>query len=284
VRRILAAVLVAILVAWLALPVARSYLLVAAHHSDPLPPADLAVTDLDLGADLSGWSVQVAIGAPAVVLVHGFKTSREEMLPWARFLHNAGYNVVLFDTRGCGRSAGAVIGLGATEPRDISRAVAAARGVFRTTAVAALGISVGAGAVILAAATDPGVTAVVADSAWTDEDFQLGRLSFIPVGPVRVPLPPYGVAVVNALVGADVSQARPLEVIGRIAPRPVLLIHSADDENATTTVDGARRLFEAAAEPKQIWIVPHGGHVGAINAFPNEYRARVLAFLATALR
>ena len=101
---------------------------------------------------------------------------------------------------------------------------------------------------------------------------------------MRVPLPPYGVAVVNALVGADVSQARPLEVIGRIAPRPVLLIHSADDENATTTVDGARRLFEAAAEPKQIWIVPHGGHVGAINAFPNEYRARVLAFLATALR
>ena len=94
----------------------------------------------------------------------------------------------------------------------------------------------------------------------------------------------HGVAVVNALVGADVSQARPLEVIGRIAPRPVLLIHSADDENATTTVDGARRLFEAAAEPKQIWIVPHGGHVGAINAFPNEYRARVLAFLATALR
>src|SRR5207253_1749338 len=88
-RRMLAPILAAILVAYLALPVARSYLLVAAHHSDPLPPADLAVSDLDLGAGLSGWSVQAAIGAPAVVLVHGFKTSREEMLPWARFLHDA---------------------------------------------------------------------------------------------------------------------------------------------------------------------------------------------------
>src|SRR5207247_8935785 len=137
---------------------------------------------LGLGGGLSGWSVRAAVGAPAVVLVHGFKTSREEMLPWARFLHDAGYNVALFDTRGCGRSAGAVIGLGATEPRDISRAVAAARGVFRTTAVAALGISVGAGAVILAAATDPGGNAGIADSGWTDGDLRRGRLSVIRIG------------------------------------------------------------------------------------------------------
>jgi fermentation-respiration switch protein FrsA (DUF1100 family) len=73
-------------------------------------------------------------------------------------------------------------------------------------------------------------------------------------------------------------------VIARIAPRPILLIHSADDDNATTPVEGARKLFAAAGEPKDLWIAPRGGHVGAINAFPAEYRARVLDFLAVALR
>jgi pimeloyl-ACP methyl ester carboxylesterase len=294
-RRVAAAVALAVVVAWLAAPVARAYQLVAGRSSEPVAPADLAVEDLrfNAGADsellrsgpeLAGWTIHTVHGAPAVVLVHGFKTSREEMLPWARFLHDAGYNVLLFDTRGCGKSGGATVGLGATEPRDISLAVELARDQFGTTKVAVLGISLGAGAAILAAADDPRISAVVADSAWTDQDLQLSRLSFLPVGPLRVPLPPYGVAAVNALVGADVTKARPLDAIARISPRPILLIHSADDDNATTPVEGARKLFAAAGEPKELWVAPRGSHVGAINAFPDEYRARVIAFLRGALR
>lgn len=49
-------------------------------------------------------------------------------------------------------------------------------------------------------------------------------------------------------------------------------------------VEGARKLFAAAGEPKQLWIAPRGGHVDAINVFPDEYPARVLAFLRDALR
>ena len=293
-KRVGAAILLAVLVAWLVAPVARAYQLVAGRSSDPVAPKDLQVEDFRFkaGADselaqttgeLAGWTIHAVHGAPAVILVHGFKTSREEMLPWARFLHEAGYNVLLFDTRGCGKSGGSTVGLGATEPRDISLAVELARGEFGTTKVAVLGISLGAGAAILAAATDPHVSAVVADSAWTDQDLQLSRLSFLPLGAFRVPLPPYGIAAVNAFVAADVARARPLDAIGAISPRPVLLIHSADDDNATTPVEGARKLFAAAGEPKDLWVAPRGGHVGAINAFPEEYRARVLAFLKGAL-
>src|SRR2546423_3029905 len=206
------------------------------------------------------------------------------MPPWARFLHAAGYNVLLFDPRGCGKSGGSTVGLGATEPRDTSLAVELAREQFGTTKVAVLGISLGAGAAILAAAKDQTISAVIADSPWTDQDLQLSRLSFLPLGSLRVPLPPYGVAAVNMMVGADVTKARPLDAIARISPRPILLIHSADDDNATTPVEGSRRLFAAAGEPKDLWIAPRGGHVGAMNAFPDEYRARVLAFLGGALR
>jgi pimeloyl-ACP methyl ester carboxylesterase len=287
VRRILAAVLIAILLAWLAAPVARAYLLVVGHPSAVRPPAGLTVEDITFGpveARLAGWLVRTKPGAPAVVLAHGFKTSREEMVPWARFLHDAGYNVLLFDTRACGQSGGATVGLGAIEAQNIELAARSAKGAFGTSRIGVLGISLSAGAAILAAADDLEISAVVADSAWTDQDLQLSRLSFIPVGTLRIPLPPLGVPAVNAMAGTDVTKARPIDAIARIAPRPLFLIHSADDENATTTVDGARRLFDAAGEPKQIWIAPRGGHVGAIDAFPDEYRSRVLAFLEGALR
>jgi len=293
-RRAGAAVLVVLIVAWLVAPIGRAFELVAGHSSDPLAPRDLVVEEVrfkngpnaptNADVDLAGWTIHSVHGAPAVVLVHGFKSSRQEMLPWARFIHDAGYNVLLFDTRGCGRSGGTIVGLGATEPRDISLAVEAARDQFGTTKVAVLGISLGAGAAILSAADDPRVSAVIADSAWTDQDLQVSRLTFLPLGAVRVPLPPYGIAAVNAMVGTDVAEARPIDAIARISPRPILLIHSADDDNATTPIEGARKLFAAAGDPKELWIAPRGGHVGAINAFPDEYRARVLAFLAGALR
>jgi uncharacterized protein len=287
VRRGLLAAAALVIVAWLLAPLPRAYLLVAGYANDPARPDALPVEDVSFnatdGVSLSGWLVRAAPGAPAVVLVHGFKGSRLDMVPWARVLHEAGFNVLLFDTRACGKSGGATVGLGATEPRDISGAVSLAEGAFDTPKVAVIGISLGAGASILAAAADARIAAVVADSAWTDQDIQLSHLDFVPVGPVRFPLPPYGPAAASAMVGADVTKARPLDVIGRIAPRPVFLIHSADDDNATTPVTGARALYEAAGEPKQIWIAPRGGHVGAINAFPDEYRSRLLAFLATSI-
>jgi pimeloyl-ACP methyl ester carboxylesterase len=283
-RRAAAAIVIVVLVGWLALPIVRAYLLVAARPSDPHPPGDLAVVDFTTPRGVAAWLVRAEPGAPAVVLLHGFKGNREEMLPWARFIHEAGYNVALLDSQGCGKSAGAFVGLGATEPQGITDVVAAARGLFHTDQIAVLGISLGAGAAILAAARDPAISAVIADSAWTDQDLQLSRLSFLPVGSLRIPLPPYGIAAVNAMVGTDVTTSRPLDAISQISPRPILLIHSADDDNATTPVDGARRLFAAAGEPKDLWVAPRGGHVGAINAFPDEYHARVLAFLRQAFR
>ena len=288
VRRVLAVFIVLAILTWLLLPLARAYSLVSARHSDPSVPTDIGVADIGFdstdGTPVRAWLALAKVGAPAIVLVHGFKTSREEMLPWARILHNAGYNALLLDLRGTGRSGGAAIGLGATETRDIVAAVQTASEEFRTDHVAVLGISLGAGAVILAAADDPQISAVIADSAWTDQDFQLARLGVIDLGPFRLPLPPLGVLAVNAMVGADVTRARPLDAIARIAPRPILLIHSADDDNATTPVEGARKLFAAAGEPKELWVAPRGGHVGAINAFPDEYRAHLLAFLDSAFR
>jgi fermentation-respiration switch protein FrsA (DUF1100 family) len=102
--------------------------------------------------------------------------------------------------------------------------------------------------------------------------------------PFPLPILPYEEALVDGLIGAQLADVRPVAVIGQIAPRAVLLIHSADDANTTTPLAGEQRLYAAAREPKEQWIAPHGGHVGALNAYPDEYKRQVLAFFASYLK
>jgi uncharacterized protein len=294
-RRIRAALLalaLAAVLAWSALPAARAVLLVGnwSHRGTPDPTrASLPVRSVTFaaadGVRLAGWFALASPAAPTVVLVHGFKGTRADMLPWARFLFAAGYNVLLYDSRGCGQSAGWGIALGAREADDIIGAVRYVRGRADLTSheVGALGISLGAGDVLLAAAREPGLAAVVADSAWTDEHPQIDRMGAVPAGPLALPVPPYEPALVDALIGARLEATQPLRVIARIAPRALLLIHSADDGNATTPLAGERALFAAAGAPKAQWIAPSGGHAGAMYAHPADYQRQVLAFFGAYL-
>ncbi|MEW6143330.1 MAG: alpha/beta fold hydrolase [Chloroflexota bacterium] len=50
----------------------------------------------------------------------------------------------------------------------------------------------------------------------------------------------------------------PVECIGRISPRPVLILHG--DKDDTVPLDHAQRLFEAAGDPKELVILPGAGH------------------------
>jgi pimeloyl-ACP methyl ester carboxylesterase len=286
-RVVVLAVLGLILLAWIAAPAVRAVTLVEtwSMRSAPdaatagLPVRDVRFTASD-GAHLAGWLALRSPDAPTIILVHGFKAARQNMLPWARYLYAAGYNVLLYDSRGCGQSDGWHINLGAGETEDL---IGAARYLqqlpdLQVKRFGALGVSLGAGTVLLAAAREPLLAAVVADSAWADEQPQLDRMGSIPVGPLAVPVLPYEPALVNALIGADLGATRPLRVVGSIAPRAVMFIHSADDTNATTPLSGEQALYAAAGSPKSEWIAPSGGHAGALNAHPDEYQRRTLDF------
>jgi fermentation-respiration switch protein FrsA (DUF1100 family) len=87
----------------------------------------------------------------------------------------------------------------------------------------------------------------------------------------------------RAWTGYPVAQFRPEALIGDISPRPVLVIHGEQD-NAATTVADAHRLFAAAGEPKELWIVSGAGHCSANALFPEAYETRVLGFFDRALR
>jgi hypothetical protein len=294
-RKIALAGLALVVLAWALAPALRGVTLVATiprgagpsdaeAHAAGLTVQDVAFRAGD-GTRLTGWFISASPQAATVILVHGFKADRTQMLPYARFLWAAGYNVLLYDSRGCTDSDGWRITLGAHEPDDVLAAVKYLSGRADLTAkrFGGLGISLGAGIVLLAGAREPQLAAVVADSAWADEHAQLDRMGSIPIGRLAVPVLPYEPALVNALVGADLRHVSPLAAISSIAPRAVLLIHSADDENTTTPLSGERAMYAAAGQPKQEWIAPSGGHIGGLSAHPTEYQQRVLAFFAAYL-
>lgn len=285
--RLVASAAIVVVIAWALVPLARGLLLVQ-RATPPLPERaySIAAPHEDItfaaadGVMLRGTYLPVDAARAAVILVHGFKNTRADMVGYAAFLLDAGYSVLLYDSRGCGESGG-TFGVGATEDRDVRGAVSALkeRGVLR---IGVLGVSLGAGDALLAAARDTRIDAVVADSSWADESVQLDRMSHLAVGPLSVPLLPYEPALVDALAGGRLEDARPREEIAHIAPRPLLLVHSADDANATTPLAGAELLLRNAGGPKELWIAPRGGHAGAHEAQRDEYERRVLAFFGSA--
>jgi fermentation-respiration switch protein FrsA (DUF1100 family) len=75
---------------------------------------------------------------------------------------------------------------------------------------------------------------------------------------------------------------RPVDDIASIAPRPVFIMHGTDDPNIP--FEHGQQLYDAAGKPKELYIVPGGGHGGLMQINPAEYTRRVLAFLDTYLR
>lgn len=279
--------LIILVAIWALIPVIRAFTLVAnpfdrsvpQNSSTDLPVQEVHFTASD-GVRLAGWLAIASPKSPTIILVHGFKGSRVDMLPWAQFLYHAGgYNVLIYDSRGCGESEGWGIALGAREPDDVIGAVQYLehRSDLTNKQLGALGISLGAGVVLLAAAREPALQATVADSAWVDESAQINRMGNLSA----LPLLPYEPTLVNNLIGAHLEDARPLDVINRISPRAVMLIHSADDANTTTPLTGEHQLYQAAQSPKVQWIAPSGGHTGALKAHTAEYEQRVLEFFST---
>jgi fermentation-respiration switch protein FrsA (DUF1100 family) len=140
----------------------------------------------------------------------------------------------------------------------------------------------GGAVAILAAAGDERIRAVVTDGAFAAAGRDFVDYSFH--GVTGLPSVLFQDAVVTVsewLSGTRLDRIRPVESIGTIAPRPVMLIHGAEDE--MVRVADARALTAAAGEPKTLWIVPNCAHVQSFHVQTEEYVRRVEEFLLTAL-
>jgi len=234
---------------------------------------------------ISGWffAAQDTRPAPAVVLCHGVWTGRRECLPIALRLHAAGYNVLCFDFRAHGLSDGRFTSVGHHETNDVIGAVhyLKQRPEVDPKRIGVVGFSMGAAAAIQAAARCDDIQAVVADSAYASF-LDAVRYSFHIVGRLpHYPFAPLAMHWGKLFVNVDASQMRPVDVIGRISPRPVLIMHGTLDE--IVPVRHAHMLFAAADEPKELWIAPGAHHVEARDMLPDEHFVKIEEFFQAGL-
>ena len=200
-------------------------------------------------------------GRLAFLLVHGLFAHRRipALLELAEALNRFG-PVWTMDLRGHGTSGGFCT-LGHAEALDVA-AVTAVMRAETPLPIVAIGFSMGAAAVIRSAALLEPVDANVAVSGpaeWKDAG-QRGR------GARRTELIwrlPGGLAAARVLTRVRISgevpdRDSPVEVVGQIAPAPILLVHGSADPFFPP--EEAEHLYEQAREPKGLWIIPGGGH------------------------
>jgi alpha-beta hydrolase superfamily lysophospholipase len=233
----------------------------------------------DDGGVLRGWFVPGRPGARVgVMTVHGAGGNREEFMAELRMLHEAGYPVLMFDCREQGESDGhrRGISLGVREHRDVESAVRYFKNNYGLNKVVAFGCSQGAASSILAAAEDRNVDGVIAEASF----LRIEELAKFNIQHLRPDLPISYVDLIAYFVawrmGARGAPG-PVDVIGAIAPRPVLLMQgNADNE---VPPHDAEALYQRAREPKSIWIGEGAGHCELRERYPDRYRQHVMAFL-----
>ncbi len=228
------------------------------------------------GTALFGAYLKGGSGHPGVVLCHGYFRDHFEPLETGIALNEAGYQVLLFDFRGCGRSGGSHTTVGYLETRDVLSAIEYLRSrMTGDEPLGVLGISMGAAAAIMAAPSAE-VGAVVADSPFAHLEGVMARKvrDFTPHSWL-VPLGWTSIVLGEALSGGDYRAVRPVDSVRSLDSTPMLVIYGERDEFISS--DQIDELIQAMPGPKELWILDRG-HAMARVAYAEEYRARVLRF------
>ena len=228
------------------------------------------------GTGLEGWYVPPRNTA-AVVVTHGSSADRASMVSEIRILATAGFGVLAFDWAGYGGSDGQAH-WGADESAALEAAVdwLCTRGEVDTRRIGALGFSMGGYIVAQVASRDTRLRAVVLEAAPTDIVEQ-ARSAYARLGPITQ-LP--AVWALNR-AGMPIHDSSPIEVIARIAPRPILILGGSADQVVPEHM--TRDLYAAAQSPKDLWVIAGASHGRYSESAGHEYGARLVDFFARAL-
>lgn len=258
---------------------AGSLLVAPARKRVAAPHPSLHARDLRLpspsGATLAAWLFVPPDPAGAIVLLHGIRANRGDMLARARLLSRAGFVVLVPDLQAHGESTGRRITFGALEAEDAAGCVRYLRQRFPSLRVGGVGVSLGGAAFVLSgkrsqpdALVLEAVFPSIAEAAENRVAMRLGRLSRALTPLLLLQLP--------ARLGVSPSELRPVDAIRELGC-PVLVLSGTADRH--TTEAQTRALFAAANEPKHLWLVPGASHDDLLRHDERAYSDHVLSFL-----
>ena len=199
---------------------------------------DLAFETED-GERLHGWWIE-AQRAPVghVLLCHGNGGNVGDRVPHAKLLTAAGFDVMLFDYRGYGRSSGTPSEQGTYRDARAALAWLRAHPGVDSTRLLYLGESLGGAVALELAIADPPSGLVLLSTFTSVRDMARVHYRFIPA----------------ALVPDAYPSLRRVPALRT----PLLVLHGQRDEIVPPSQ--AEALFAAAPDPKRLRILPDVGH------------------------
>ena len=256
------------------------------HRRAETSPADyqLAYENISFtacdGYTLRGWFIPASNPQGTIVICHGYTGECSPDLEYAPMFYQHNYNTLYFDFRGHGMSDGNYTSLVYYERRDLLAALdfLHARGIER---VGLYGLSMGGAIALATASLSQLVVGVLCDCAFAE----LWHIAQHNIAKRHVPKVLAGVvgwlvvAIASVRLHANLFSADPIHWVNRIAPRPLLLMQAANDDDVPITESQA--IFATAGEPKELWLVPNATHREIQHVAPEEYPQRVIAFFNT---
>jgi pimeloyl-ACP methyl ester carboxylesterase len=228
------------------------------------------------GLTLRGWYLPTGERRHLIVLVHGMWSSWLEMASLGRDLHQRGYDVLLFDLRGHGQSDPSRLTLGSRERADIRTVMAwAVEAGFTNDRVGWLGYSMGASTLLLEAAQNHAIQAMVIDSPYGNLPellkTQLSKHSHLPSF-----FNPGILTAARLIYGVKTDELVPIRAARSWGQRPLLLIHGESD--SIVPVSQAYELARAAGTSCMTVTLPGVEHVKAYDADPQGYVSAIGGF------
>jgi hypothetical protein len=249
----------------------------------PLPahtPAEVGLANyqtvqlqLQPNQTLTAWYVPSQNGA-SILLLQGHWMARDGRLPEAVMLTQHGYGVMMLDPHPC-LGPGVTHTMGHDEVTDVAAAVEFMKQQPDVVEgkVGIDGFSIGGVIAVESAARNPDIRAVV-----TEGNFHELTPNITPRGvegsPVAGLVKLFIIFFYRYYAGADPDLVKPIESVTKINPRPLFLIAGEGEAEENHTL----AQFEAAGQPKELWIVPEVSHGGYWQRWPEEYEERVVGF------
>ncbi|MDQ0088801.1 fermentation-respiration switch protein FrsA (DUF1100 family) [Paenibacillus anaericanus] len=215
-----------------------------------------------------------------VILAHGYSGLPEQMSGYTKMYRDVlGYNVLLPDARGHGKSEGKYIGFGWPERKDYVKWInKVIEHTGNDSQIVLHGVSMGGATVMMTSGENlpPNVKAIVEDCGYTsvtDElSYQLKRMYHLPSFPI--------VQITSLLTkiraGYTFNEASALDQIKK-SKTPILFIHG--DSDLFVPSEMVYTLYENGPKDKKLFVVPGAGHGKARRVDPVGYDREVTQFI-----
>jgi pimeloyl-ACP methyl ester carboxylesterase len=230
------------------------------------------------GGSFLGYFIPGSNGA-AIIIPPPYGGGRGSRLQEGDVLARYGYAVFSFESRRCADMG--ALSLGDQETSEVQDALdyLHARPDVDPDRIGILGFSSAGATAVMAAARFPDIRAVAAEGGYGDLAEGAIGLGTGGVNPLERIFKASLAVSYRVISGTDIGRLSPEDVIGSIAPRPILLIYGSRERS----LGGARRQLAAAGENAQLWVVEGAGHGDYLTVAPEEYEQRVVTFFDKAL-